>query len=498
MERERANFPKPEETVGKKDKDDTARNKREGLLTVPRDKEYPLYNPRQKDSKPLYEALADSLLTKDDKFEVNKEASLPDDDKEVNENHPKDAFEDTRELTPHEFYIGEGVLTLEGAGVEHEIPLYAHEDTPPTTVSLNREVPTKKEIPSPTAESPTEPVESAKEFTSETSVETIEVPDPTPMHEGGDKPPIDPPESPPEHAAAEPPERPFVPMPVPEAPMPPRYEGSVPSQVLLNPNLLVDTEKTTDRKVEEAYYYGQKEGQRRGVVAGAVVAGAYEHFKHRRREKKLIKQQRKQEKQIEHLTKQQAYLEQESPAQHPTYEERLNRVVSVLEQKSPVPVAPSFSEAKPAEVKAPNLELLKQLQPEIATQEQAHLAPERRVETSAWHRIEMDAKTGKVVDDPSLEYGQEYYRERQQEAAPRGQHLKEAAGEVALVADALNQTNEGPQKLPRIPLASAKEQTVKAKDFVQATAKSMVQPNGPIWPYYVVLGVILFLILISL
>lgn len=39
----------------------------------------------------------------------------------------------------------------------------------------------------------------------------------------------------------------------------------------------------------------------------------------------------------------------------------------------------------------------------------------RRVETSVWHRIEVDAKTGRTVEKPSVEYGKEFKREQKQE-----------------------------------------------------------------------------------
>ncbi|MDB5182657.1 MAG: hypothetical protein JWO47_441 [Candidatus Saccharibacteria bacterium] len=39
----------------------------------------------------------------------------------------------------------------------------------------------------------------------------------------------------------------------------------------------------------------------------------------------------------------------------------------------------------------------------------------RRVETSAWHRIEIDEKTGKPVEDPEVAYGEEFRREQAKE-----------------------------------------------------------------------------------
>jgi len=48
--------------------------------------------------------------------------------------------------------------------------------------------------------------------------------------------------------------------------------------------------------------------------------------------------------------------------------------------------------------------------------EETYEAPDgRRVETSAWHRIEIDEKTGKAVSDPEVAYGEEFKRELRQE-----------------------------------------------------------------------------------
>ena len=47
--------------------------------------------------------------------------------------------------------------------------------------------------------------------------------------------------------------------------------------------------------------------------------------------------------------------------------------------------------------------------------ENVELPPDRRVETSAWHRIEVDKRTGKAVENPTLAYGEEFQREQHQE-----------------------------------------------------------------------------------
>jgi hypothetical protein len=51
-----------------------------------------------------------------------------------------------------------------------------------------------------------------------------------------------------------------------------------------------------------------------------------------------------------------------------------------------------------------------------AASEQPYSSPAgRRVETSAWHRYEIDATTGKLVDNPELAYGKEFKKEQKQE-----------------------------------------------------------------------------------
>lgn len=55
---------------------------------------------------------------------------------------------------------------------------------------------------------------------------------------------------------------------------------------------------------------------------------------------------------------------------------------------------------------------------EVATQidnEQLRVAEGHRLERSAWHTVEVDAHTGNIADQSSIEYGQEYYKERSHE-----------------------------------------------------------------------------------
>lgn len=57
-----------------------------------------------------------------------------------------------------------------------------------------------------------------------------------------------------------------------------------------------------------------------------------------------------------------------------------------------------------------------------------------RVETSAWHRIELDAKTGRVAEDPKLAYGQEFFKERQNEVKRSDDFGSSGGGSSSVIA----------------------------------------------------------------
>jgi hypothetical protein len=52
---------------------------------------------------------------------------------------------------------------------------------------------------------------------------------------------------------------------------------------------------------------------------------------------------------------------------------------------------------------------------QVITKEMYETMQGRRVETSAWHRIEIDEKTGKPVENPEVSYGEEFRHEQAQE-----------------------------------------------------------------------------------
>lgn len=184
----------------------------------------------------------------------------------------------------------------------------------------------------------------------------------------------------------------------------------------------------------------------------------------------------------------------------------LNEVTPVSPQSEQAPKAPDVAvppvtAERSVERQSPEFRLPSStapVSPEITPPETpSELPPDRRVETSAWHRIEIDTKTGKLVEKPSLEYGEEYYRERAHEAAPLDDDVKVAAGEVALVAAASKEEPANNGGTPQIPSAST-QQPLGPSASLQRSFTQRSSAAGPLWPYVLVLlviGIALFLVL---
>lgn len=214
-----------------------------------------------------------------------------------------------------------------------------------------------------------------------------------------------------------------------------------------------------------------------GVGVGAVI----EHIRHKKREKKLHKeldkqtnataevakkQQQSQEemrkmraKQLEetaerrwremHPLAEQAAQESAKPAAEQKSASKVGDIVTentraAAEVVATIPLQAAGEKAEPFTVyereSAPNTEVAKAApeKPETAPQavepqdEPVHVEKGRRVETSSWHRMEIDKATGKVVENPSIAYGEAFEAERHQEV--KAQADSDAATKDGLVA----------------------------------------------------------------
>lgn len=176
------------------------------------------------------------------------------------------------------------------------------------------------------------------------------------------------------------------------------------------------------RQIAEDAAWGERQkGRREGVLAGMLLGGGIEHFRHKRRERKAEKQrkqaERVQEKRIEKLESDYTQAREAQVA------ERVTHTRELAEQKQ----AQQITEQE---------QLKKAQEQQIEQSEQLAVPEGHHIEQSAWHSIEVDEQ-GRAVEDGAIAYGHEYYEERRHESAPKD-IVHEAAGEVALVAAALH------------------------------------------------------------
>jgi hypothetical protein len=212
------------------------------------------------------------------------------------------------------------------------------------------------------------------------------------------------------------------------------------------------------RKLEEALDDAHNQGKRRGMGQGVLagfLAGYWwrgRRLKSERRENK--KTQAEKDRQISQLERQQyqnrtelakeraatADTEYQLAASKRQFEQaqveiqqsaavpQAERPVMATQPGAPAEVRTAFVPGPQHESKPLTPAAVEQLDPTRVTQPRAEtvnlnvdvnaeadLKTDRRVEMNSWHRFEVDARTGKMVEDPSITYGEAFRRERQQE-----------------------------------------------------------------------------------
>jgi hypothetical protein len=278
------------------------------------------------------------------------------------------------------------------------------------------------------------------------------------------------------------------------------YEQAVPGPAPVATN---GEHLATKQDVEDAVYYATKNGMQRGLVTGLFVGGLYEHFKHRRREKKAEKRYQKQSKQLEEARQNYTFGLQEQERQ----QSEASRQLKTAERRY------SDLEQRQAAEKRPEQHMIRTPEQVAAENAQQLAVPEgHRLETSAWHTIEVDAKTGKAVEKPAFEYGEEYQHER----APENVGNKftdedatsakpEALADLTAAAQIPSATTRTEHPMPPADLPSASIQgppsgpKEKAKAALQSVTKSTSSSSaGPIWPWILALLVIAALLMLVL
>ncbi len=302
------------------------------------------------------------------------------------------------------------------------------------------------------------------------------------------------------------------PPPVPPVPPPPVGGGGVPpfgqqpeapTYSSSAPENTVSSAKMREI-AKDAAWDERQQGRREGVLAGMLLGGGIEHYRHKRREKKVEKRHKKelsrQEKRAEELENQYARAEQARRVETRAHEKVATEQIrtEAAAERDRVALTAEQEKLEALEKQQKVSEQLLQQNHETEEQEQLYIPKGHHVERSAWHNIEVD-KQGRAVENGSFEYGHEYYQERAHESAPK-QGLDEAAGEVALVAAALSSSDQqqaGGSTLPQQPTAPQQASKKAKKSLLRTIARPPETPIATlIWlAVLVVLALILLVVM---
>jgi hypothetical protein len=250
-------------------------------------------------------------------------------------------------------------------------------------------------------------------------------------------------------------------------------------------NRLPNPNPNTLNQFQERRHNGQ------AILAGILVGGLIEHIRHKRREKRMEKAHAKEVKELgkaqeasREQIRRQDIKSDETERKKTLLERQLERL-----QKAPtelIPLTATKVEAAPLEASVQTIEKAEKAvktakaeavihhteRPKVEKElseaetaikkaqeavERAHqnielppeLPPDRKVENSAWHRIEIDKKTGNAVKDPTLAYGEEYHHEQHQEQLRKAADTESSEGSKLLEQYSPFQTSAAARKRRR-------------------------------------------------
>ncbi len=298
----------------------------------------------------------------------------------------------------------------------------------------------------------------------------------------------------------------------------------------------------------EDWRRGRKRGRREGLLAGVILGGGIEHLRHKSREKKMEKASKKVEQQhqktmaetenkVNHLSAEQEALRRslaqerlhsdQAPAEvkKPTVSEapvlaplskfsaeipmpvRTESVTQHVVARSETSVIASAAMAEKAkkDTEQAKADLIERLNAEAMRQEREREAganrPDNRIETSAWHAIEVD-DSGHAVQESTIEYGHEYHHEKAQEVGPSQQAGAKAIGGAIATAMASGgidtNTNQSAHAQSVLPAVSSTQSvptpTPQPASVVDDYVDEDHVPLKSLVPWLVVLGFVAALI----
>lgn len=271
-----------------------------------------------------------------------------------------------------------------------------------------------------------------------------------------------------EHVPATRPETPYGAPVIPSHQLHPEYQAQMFDPSSRQPEALVTEQEARGRE-----HTARKRGVSRGVVAGGFVGWWLGNRRGKRVTAKSYDRQLKQrderidslvkEREAQHLQekRQQSIIERTQKELEAftkrIWEQKVLRTRAAASEQVTPKIAEATQEvvaAKPERVeRVPTLEVpltpqkeVRGVRPEAKrpavetvpveerpVTEDLYAVPEgRRVETSAWHRIEVDNATGRAVEAPAVSYGEAFVREQQQEKLARDAAKAQAAAQVGM------------------------------------------------------------------
>lgn len=264
-----------------------------------------------------------------------------------------------------------------------------------------------------------------------------------------------------------------------------------------------ETPKTTEKKIteeelNERVHAATKHGVRRGVISGGLVGW----WIGRRGKKEAIKAAKeadeeieKQDEEIDRLRRNQAMTNERLAAMDQT-NEYIKKAIE--KQTTPAHESLAVSDSAPERQK-PGLEAEKETKKEVLPEdkevtEEAYLVQKgTKVEQSVWHSIEVDAKTGRKLENPERAYGKEFDNEQRQEKL-RSQHsdpgLAFQFGHTVVQStdsDELSESGKSRNKKSSKRTGKVSKQLIYAKNQIQIQAK-----NPIIWIAATVIFAMLF------
>ncbi len=260
----------------------------------------------------------------------------------------------------------------------------------------------------------------------------------------------------------------------------------------LTPNLLRANSRTNEQWVSRrdhnrAVRRANEEGKGNGLAVGLLFA-MYEHFKHRRNEKRLTKEVAQGVKKQQRSEENARFAANEHARQETLTQAELRRTQQQVERLAAEKASPKLEQVQPAEgqLKAPE-------------------GFELRLDGA--YLTQVRKGTGEAVDPTAFQRGHEIHSELRKEKTPAAQR-NAAAGEVALVAAAMSSrgstpgggsgagtvgTSGSPAGVPPIPAGIPTART----QGLPPSRNGMTQPTDdqstssqPIWPWLVALAVV--------